>query len=83
MNELNTTSARRRGRPAKRNERLTQEEILKNLLQEHKDSLGEVVWVRIDDRTHIELPANMSEEDRKERVENYMKHSSFKPIKRL
>lgn len=83
MNELNTASAKRRGRPVKKNERLTQDEMLKSLLKEHKESLGEVIWVRIDDRTHIELPANMSEKDRKERVENYMKHSSFKPIKGL
>lgn len=67
----------------KKSERLTQDEVLKNLLEDHKKTLGEVVWVKIDDRTYIELPASMSEKDRKDRIENYMKHSNFKPIKRL
>lgn len=83
MNELNTAPVKRRGRTVKRNERLTQDEILKSLLEDHKKSQGEVVWIKIDDRTHIELPASLSEEDRKKRVKNYLEHSNFKPMKRL
>lgn len=83
MNELNTAPVRRRGSSMRKNERLTQDEILKKLIEDHKENQGDVVWVRIDDRTHIELPANMSEEDRKIRIKNYLKNSNFKPIKRL
>ncbi|MBD8389297.1 hypothetical protein [Dysgonomonas sp. BGC7] len=83
MDVQSKTPSKGRGRVMKKPERISQEEMLKKILDDHKKSLGDVVWVRIDDRTHIELPANMSEADRNERIENYLKNSNFKPAKRL
>ena len=62
-------------------ERLTQEEILKQILDDHKKSLGEVVCIKIDERTSIEVPASMSEEDRAKLIKNYLKNSNFRPAK--
>ncbi|WP_296939386.1 hypothetical protein [uncultured Dysgonomonas sp.] len=65
----------------KKIERLTQEEILKQILDDHKKSLGKVVCIKIDERTSIEVPASMSEEDRAKRIKNYLKNSNFRPVK--
>lgn len=81
MNVQNKAPARGRGRVVRKPERLTQEEILKQLLDDHKKSLGEVVCIKVDERTSIEVPASMSEEDRAKRVKAYLKNSTFRPVK--
>ncbi|MDR2913774.1 MAG: hypothetical protein LBV74_02910 [Tannerella sp.] len=43
----------------------------KQLLKEHKNRVGEVVLIKISDRTTIELPANLSQEERTARIELY------------
>lgn len=70
-------------RSTRKNERLSQEVLLKKSMEEYKKGLGDRVLVRIDDRTLIELPASMSEIDRQERIKNYLKNSNFRPIKGL
>lgn len=81
MNVQSKAPSRGRGRTVKKNERLTQEEQVKQLLEDHKKTLGEVVCIKIDDRTSIELPASMSTEDREKRIKNYLKNTNFKPVK--
>ncbi|MFV0538922.1 MAG: hypothetical protein ACK5M3_16385 [Dysgonomonas sp.] len=78
--EVQKKAPLRRGSSSKKSERLSQEEMLKQLLNDHKQSLGDMVSIRIDSRTSIEVPANMSEEDREKRVKNYLKHSNYKPM---
>lgn len=70
-------------RSTRKNERLSQEVLLKKSMEEYKKGLGDRVLVRIDDRTLIELPASMSEIDRQERIKNYLKNSNFRPTKGL
>lgn len=43
-----------RGRIMKKNERLSPEEQVKQLLNDHKKSLGEMICIKIDERTSIE-----------------------------
>ncbi|MDR1091557.1 MAG: hypothetical protein LBL79_10810, partial [Prevotella sp.] len=78
--EVQKRTPQRRGNSVKKAERLSQEEMLNQLLDDHKQSLGDMVSIRIDSRTSIEVPANMTEEDRKKRVNNYLKHSNYKPV---
>lgn len=42
-------------------------------LKEMKAKLGEMVLVSIDRKTSIELPSNLTKEERDERVENYIR----------
>lgn len=83
MNVQSKAPTRGKRQALNKNSRISQDEALAILLEEHKQSLGDMVWIRIDDRTHIELPAAMSEADRQERIENYLKNSNFKPAKGL
>lgn len=46
---------------------------IKQVLKEHKDRVGAVVLVKISERTTIELPANLSSEEKNARVEHYKK----------
>ena len=78
MEVQNKVPARRRGSSVRKGDQLSQEEALKQLLESHKKSIGEVVWVKIDDRTHIELPANMSEKEREKRIKNYLMNVNYK-----
>lgn len=78
--EVQKKTPLRRGSSAKKSERLSQEEMLIQLLNDHKQSLGDMVSIRIDNRTSIEVPASLSEEDREKRVKNYLKHSNYKPM---
>ncbi len=82
MNVQNQSLPRGRAQ-AKKGERFSPEETLRRLMEEHKRNSPEMVLIRIDDRTHIELPAAMSEQDRQERIKNYLKNSNFKPAKSL
>jgi len=75
MNIQPTTPYSGRRNAAKRTEKLTQENTLKKLLEEHKKSIGETIWIKIDDRTHIEVPVGMSIEEREKRVKNYIKNT--------
>ncbi|MDR1224146.1 MAG: hypothetical protein LBL07_14895 [Tannerella sp.] len=43
----------------------------KQMLKEHRDRVGKVVQVRITDRTTIELPAGLSQEELDARIEHY------------
>lgn len=73
------TPSKRRANSVKKVERLSPEDALKQLLEDHKKGLGEMVSIKIDSRTFIEVPASMSEEDRQKRVENFLRYSNFKP----
>jgi len=44
-----------------------------NVLKEIKDKKGDVVIITINDRTSIELSASLSQEERDERVANYIR----------
>ncbi|MDR1097640.1 MAG: hypothetical protein LBL57_05870 [Tannerella sp.] len=41
------------------------------MLKEHRDRVGKVVQVKITDRTTIELPAGLSQEELDARIEHY------------
>lgn len=43
----------------------------KQILKEHKERVGDVVLVKITDRTTIELPAGLSREEMDARIEHY------------
>ena len=77
MNVQNKASTRGRRRTMKTSERLSQEEILQRVISDYKKTVGEVVWVRIDDRTHIELPANLTVDEREERIKNYLSNTNY------
>lgn len=77
MNIENKVPAKGRTRAMKKPERMTQEEALKQLLEDHKKDLGEVVQIKVNERTYIEVPANLSEKERIERVKNYLKNISI------
>jgi len=79
MNVQNNISPKGKNRTMKKGERSSQEDTLRQLLDDHKNSLGEVIQIKIDNRTYIEIPANLSEEDRKDRVKNYLKNTNYKP----
>lgn len=81
MNLQNKAPSRGRGRSIKKNERLSPEEQVKQLLSDHKKSLGEMICIKIDERTSIELPASMSISDREKRIKNYLKNTNFRPVK--
>lgn len=52
-------------------------QVTENALKEHKKRIGEVIFVTINPRTTIELPAHLSQREINERVELYKKlHSS-------
>lgn len=52
-------------------------QLTENALKEHKKRIGEVIFVTINSRTTIELPAHLSQTEINERVELYKKlHSS-------
>lgn len=81
MGDKNSTSSRGRARSPRKSERLSQDEVLNQVLHDHKKSVGDVVCIKIDARTSIELSANLSLEDRQKRVDNYIKNMSYKVIK--
>lgn len=82
MSDMQSSSSQRgRGRSPRKSERLSQEEVVNQVLEEHKKSVGEVICIKIDARTSIELPASLSVEDRQKRVDNYIKNMNFKPGK--
>lgn len=76
-----TSPSKGKNRNHKKGERINQEQVLAQLLEDHKKNIGDVVLVRIDARTTIELPASLSAEARQERIDNYRKNMSFKPAK--
>lgn len=60
-----------------RSERSIANQLIENSLKEYKKSVGEVVLVAITPRTTIELPANLTQEERELRIENYKRlHTS-------
>ncbi|MBK5722790.1 hypothetical protein JGH11_18115 [Dysgonomonas sp. Marseille-P4677] len=77
MNIENKAPARGRVRTMKKAERMTQEETLKQLLENHKKDLGDVVQIKVNERTYIEVPASLTETERRERVKNYLKNISI------
>lgn len=67
-----------RGRPMRRNVQQVQENSVQRMLDEHKKNQGEVICIRIDARTTIELSANLSEEERAKRIRDFMKNTNYK-----
>lgn len=64
-----------------RSERVKANDLVSQMLEEHKKRIGDVVCVVVDSRTSIELPASLTPEERNEHVENYKKNMGIKPIK--
>lgn len=56
-----------------RSEKLSSAQMVENTLKEHKKRVGKVVHVAISARTIFEFPANLSEEEKEIRIENYKK----------
>ena len=81
MNVQNKAPSRRSGNAMKKSERVKPEELLKKIVEDHKERVGDVICIRIDSRTSIELPAHLSEEKRVERVNNYIRNANLKAIK--
>lgn len=54
-----------------RSERSSANQLVETMLAEHKTKVGDVIHIVINDRTTIELPAHLSQEQREERVANY------------
>lgn len=61
-----------------RSERTTATQQVESILKNIKEKTGEVVLVQITDRTSIELPAHLSQEEREARVANYIKRHKSK-----
>ena len=78
MNFLNKTPSPGRGRPAKKSVEQMQENSVQRMLDEHKKSLGEIISLRIDARTTIELPAHLSEEEQAKRIKAFVKNTNYK-----
>lgn len=64
-----------------RSERLKANDVVSQMLEDHKKRMGEVVCVMVDSRTSIEIPASLTPEQRKEHVENYRKNMGMKAVK--
>lgn len=74
MSVQQTTPKAGRRTAMKRTERQTPEDTLRRIIEEHKKDMGETVWLKIDDRTHIEVAASLTEDERNKRVENYLEN---------
>ncbi len=74
MSVQQTTPKAGRRTAMKRTERQTPEDTLRRIIEEHKKDMGETVWLKIDDRTHIEVGASLTEDERNKRVENYLEN---------
>ena len=74
MSVQQTTTKAGRRTAMKRSERQTPEDTLRRIIEEHKKDMGETVWLKIDDRTHIEVAASLTEDERNKRVENYLEN---------
>lgn len=61
-----------------RSERVKANDLVNQILEEHKKRVGEVVCVVVDSRTSIELPASLTPEERNEHVKNYRKNMGLK-----
>ena len=64
-----------------RSERVRANDLVSQMLEEHKKRIGDVVCVVVDSRTSIELPASLTPEERNEHVKNYIKNMGIKPTK--
>lgn len=78
MSVLNRAPSARRGRVAG----MSQEEHIVQMLKEHKKWVGEVILVKIDERTSIELPASMSREQIEERKILFLENQKNKNKRR-
>ncbi len=76
MESMKTTPAERGGVTMQGRKVITEADRLKQLFE--KQNNKEVIWVKVDDRTYIELPANLSKEDQAVRIENYIKNAKHK-----
>ncbi len=74
MSVQQTTPKAGRRTAMQRTERQTPEDTLRRIIEEHKKDMGETVWLKIDDRTHIEVAASLTEDERNKRVENYLEN---------
>lgn len=68
------TASKKKDGVIHRSERLTVNEQVALMLEDYKKKMGEVVCVRVDDRTSIEIPACLTPAERLERIENYKKN---------
>ena len=75
------TSLKEKGGAINRAERVKANDLVSQMLEEHKKRIGDVVCVVVDSRTSIELPASLTPEERKEHVKNYIKNMGTKSIK--
>lgn len=71
MTSKNKPSADTKSGSISRSERIKVNDTVKSVLDNHKAKMGKVVHVAVDTNTTIELPASMTEEQIKERVEIY------------
>lgn len=76
MESMKTTPTKRRGLDMQGRKVMTEADRLKQLFE--KQNNKEIIWVKVDDRTYIELPANLSKEDQAVRIENYIKNAKHK-----
>ena len=58
---------------ANHTEKLSSAQVIENTLKEHKKRVGKVEHVAISSRTIFEFPADLSQEEREIRIENYKK----------
>lgn len=78
MSVLNKAPLPGRRRSVRKNVQQVQENSVQRILDEHKKSLGEVMCIRIDSRTTIEIPTNLSDEERTKRIKDFMKNTNYK-----
>lgn len=71
MTSKNKPSTDNKGGTISRSERIRVNDSVKTVLDNHKAKIGEVIHVAIDNNTTIELSADLTEEQVKERIEVY------------
>lgn len=81
MEAKKKASQKRKDGAINRSERVRANDLVSQMLEDHKRRIGDVVCVVIDSRTSIELPASLTPEERNEHVKNYIKNVGIKPIK--
>lgn len=56
-----------------RSEKMSSAQQIENILKEHRKRVGKTIHVAISARTTFEFPADLSQEERDLRIENYKK----------
>lgn len=81
METKKKTSLKSKEGAINRSERVRANDLVSQMLEEHKKRIGDVVCVVVDSRTSIELPASLTPEERNEHVKNYIKNMGLKQAK--